>query len=96
MTTTEVEVFRLMPQVGKYYETGRVTRVLVNGGKYLEQRYFTSEPLRYVGRFKSQHSWGAGDGKQVWDLFDNNGHEERVDYTYEGTTCYREVLPTSY
>jgi len=84
----ETEVYRITPEKGKYYETAIYTRKV---GRWPNEKYYTTKPLRYVGEFIKHHQTGYGDGAQHWDIYMNNGKEERVDYEYEGTTCFREV-----
>ena len=87
----EEEVFRLTPELNKYYETALLTR---KEGKYPNEKYYTTNTPRYVGKFIVQMRLGFGDGKQVIDIFENQ-HNENVNvyYTYEGTTAFREVQP---
>jgi len=84
----EIEVFRLTPQVDSHYESVLLTR---SEGVYPNTKYYTINKPKYVGRFVKQLQYGYGDGKQVMDYFDDNGKENIVYYTYEGTTSYREV-----
>jgi hypothetical protein len=87
----EIEVFRLTPELGKYYETALLTR---KEGKYPDNKYYTTGHLRYVGKFIVQMRCGFGDGVQVVDIFENQYNVKvNVHYTYEGTTAYREVKP---
>ena len=87
----EIEVFRLTPEIGKYYETALVTR---KEGRYPNNKYYTTGHLRYVGEFIMQMRCGFGDGVQVVDIFENQYNVKvNVYYTYEGTTAYREVKP---
>ena len=87
----ESEVFRLTPEKDKCYEHAEYTR---KQGTWSEknERYFTSIPPRYVGKHLRHESYGTGDGREDLDIFiDENGKENRVDYTYEGRTSFREV-----
>jgi hypothetical protein len=84
----EIEMFRLTPQVDSHYEHAILTR---KEGNYPDTKYYTVNTPRFVGKFIKQISYGYGDGKQVMDYFDDNGKENIVYYTYEGTTSYREV-----
>ena len=86
---TEIEVFRITPEIDKCYEHVEATRV---EGYWPNTRYFTTNTPRYVGRFIKQVRQGFGDASRVRDYFeDNNGNEQTVDYSYEGKTCFREV-----
>ena len=87
----EIEVFRLTPELNKYYETVLLTR---KEGTYPNVKYHTTNTPRYVGKFIVQIRTGFGDGTQVIDIFENEHHQKvNVYYTYEGTTAFREVEP---
>jgi hypothetical protein len=87
----EIEVFRLTPELNKYYETALLTR---KEGKYPNEKYYTTNTRRYVGKFIVQMRLGFGDGTQVIDIFENQHNEKvKVYYTYEGTTAFKEVQP---
>lgn len=82
-----IEVFRIQPEVGeKCYEYAEATHI------QNVTRYFTTNPLRYVGRFMKQVRWGMGDSGGARDYFvDNYGETQIVEYSYLGNTCFREV-----
>lgn len=85
----EIEVFRLTPELHKYYETALLTR---KEGRYPDEKYYSTNEPKYVGEFMVQIRTGYGDGMQVVDVFKNEkGERVNVYYTYEGTTAYREV-----
>ena len=86
----EVEVFRSSLTVGKHYETADYTRKTGTWGERNE-RFFTTQTPRYVGRFIKTESSGYGDGCHVWSIFDNDGKQVHVAYNYEGTTSFRET-----
>jgi hypothetical protein len=86
----EVEVFRCVPIINNYYETAHYTRV---EGKQPNQKYFTTNKLEYVGIYVREIRYGYGDGGSCHAVFNNNGVEKIVPYTYEGTTCFREIKP---
>ena len=88
----EVEVYRLDPQVGKYYETAEYTRKTGTWGQRNE-RYYTTNTPRYVGLFIRTERSGYGDSGRVWSIFDDNGKRVQVEYSYEGTTSFRETTP---
>ena len=89
MAAAEVEVFRMKElEPGKCYEHAEYTR---KGGVSPYERYYFRGQPNYVGKFVSHHRDGYGDGSHSWDIFDKNGKEMRVDYSYEGRTCFREV-----
>lgn len=87
---TEYEVFRISPEVGKYYSTAEYTRKI--GSYYIKpERYFTTEAPRYVGKCIGTYSSGSGDGKETWTLFEDGGKVNRVDYSYAGRTSFVET-----
>ena len=92
----EVEVYRLTPEEGKYYETAEYTRK-TGLWSLKNEKYYTKNPLKYVGLFIKTVRTGYGDGSQSWSIFDNCGEEVRVHYTYEGTTSFVEISgPSDY
>lgn len=90
MHQQEQEVFRYSEKdfdTTKYYEYAYRTR---QEGTWPNERYFTTQPLTYVGRFLRMESWGMGDGSGCAAYFDCNGQQIRVEFDYEGTICFRE------
>ena len=86
----ESEVFRLGPnelKTDKYYLFTTYTR---KEGKWPNIKYFTKNGLRYVGKFVRCETWGCGDGSGAAAYFENNGEIERIEFDYEGTTCFLE------
>jgi len=81
---TECEVFRMTPIEGKYYKTTTYTRKNNN-------KYYSTNELHYVGKYIRHASCGYHDSAEHYAIFDNNGVEKIVHYTYEGTTCFIEV-----
>ena len=81
---TECEVFRMTPEKGKYYKTTTYTRKNNN-------KYYSTNELRYVGKYIRHASYGFRDSAEHYAIFEKNGIEEIVHYTYEGTTCFIEV-----
>jgi hypothetical protein len=50
-----------------------------------------------VGKYMRSERWGGwGDGSSGAEYFDNNGREERIEYDYEGDTCFVEVVNVRY
>jgi len=84
----EQEVFRLTLIVGEYYDTSIYTR---REGKWPNEKYYTTNELRYVGKFVRHEQIGFGDGAQHKGIFIRYGNIEIVNYTYEGTTCFRQI-----
>jgi hypothetical protein len=83
-----IEVYRLTPEVGKKYETAEYTMCK---GTWPNQTYY-ADKVEYVGEFIRHTSEGYRDNAIHWDTFLLNGSHIRVFYTYQGTTCYREVI----
>ena len=81
---TEVQVFRLGSfDKKKWYETASYTR---REGFYPNDRYYTTFPLRNMGRYLRSERWGYGDnggGREVFTL-------GSVELDYNGTVCFRE------
>ena len=86
------EVYRISPTVNKFYETATYTH---KEGKWPNERYYVPKnKMTYVGKFIEHKQYGYGDGATHIDIFmDNEGKPVYVNYTYEGTTCFREVYP---
>ena len=90
------EIFRITPEYGVngspvYYEHAEYTQK--EGTWYMHnERYFTSEPPRYVGYLIRREEGGFGDNSWRIDFFQNEYNEVvSVPYSYEGRTCFREV-----
>ena len=85
------EVYRISPTVNKYYETATYTS---KEGKWPNERYYAPKnETTYVGKFIEHKQYGYGDGATHIDVFSNEDKLVYVHYTYEGTTCFREVYP---
>ena len=85
----EIEVFRIIPEEGLCYQHIEATRSQYMGGGI--RRYFSTNQPVYVGRFVRSERWGHGDGGGAADIFNDNGTENRVNYSYEGNTCFIQV-----
>jgi len=85
----EIEVFRISPVEGKCYEHIEATRSQYIGGE--NRRYFSRNAPRYVGKFIKTLRYGYGDGGSVIAVFQDGPTENKVDYSYEGNTCFIEV-----
>lgn len=83
-----IEVFRISPEVGKKYETATYIH---STGTWPNQHYYAKE-VTYVGEFIRHESQGYRDNAIHCDFFLLDGKEKCVMYTYEGTTCFREVI----
>ena len=58
----------------------------------VDDRYFTTIPLRHLGKYAYSQKWFFWDGKEGGaEYFDHNGHIERIEYDYDDTTCFVEV-----
>ena len=86
---SETQVYRLSPEAGKYYKTAEYTRAV---GTYPNETYFTTNTLKYVGKFVRGITEGSGDGRTHYDIFDKNGKAEIVHYSYWGTTSFVETV----
>ena len=84
----EQEVYRISPQINKAYETTTYTR---KTGIHPNQKFYTTNPVVYVGIMIKEVIYNHRDASCGYVLFSKNGIEEKVEYTYEGTTCFREV-----
>lgn len=89
MTEVEVEVFRLIKfDTSKCYEFALKTKTV---GRYPNEKYYTTNPLKYLGTYTHSEDWGCGDGHGGAENFNDNGVKHRIVYDYEGKTCFREV-----
>jgi hypothetical protein len=91
MNNQEIEVFRLTPKPMEdktyfYAEATRKTGTYQSGMKY-----YTTNKLKYVGKFIRDYRTNTGDGGYFWAIFKDGDVENRVDYSYEGNTCFIEV-----
>jgi len=86
----EIEIFRISLKPGHYYETAEFTR---SEGRYPNEKYYTKNTPKYVGKFIKHQQYGYGDGATHIDIFDDNGKEIQVYYSYDCTTSFREIQP---
>ena len=86
----EIEVFRIPLQKDLCYEHIEATRseYIRARGNY---RYFSTNAPRYVGKYVRTEQVGFGDGATITAIFDDGGKENRVEYSYEGFTCFNQV-----
>lgn len=86
---TEIEVLRISEFAkDKHYAFAMKTR---QSGVYPYERYYTTNPLQYLGKHVRTERWGFGDGSGGADIFvDAAGKETRIKYDYEGNTCFAE------
>jgi hypothetical protein len=87
----EIEVFRMIRFAkNKYYAYALCTR---SEGYLMEERYFTTMALKFVGRHVHSERWGQGDGGGGAENFEeDDGTRNRVIYDYDGKTCFIEVM----
>jgi hypothetical protein len=85
--TEKMEVFRITPEVGKCYYTVEATesQYLGNGNF----KYFTTNSYIFCGKYLRTERYGFGDGQEVVSIFEKDGKEFRVEYSYEGFTCFK-------
>ena len=85
MTETEIEVFRITPEVGEkcydYVENARIV------GDYPNRRYFTNVQPLYLGKLNRIEEEGYGDnGYNIYHFQDDKIIED-----FYGTVCFRHV-----
>lgn len=85
----EVEVFRIIKfDKNKNYSFALSTKKV---GFYPEKvRYYTTNKLQFLGKYIKTERWGWHDGGGSAEYFDNNGKITRIEYDYDGTTCFVE------
>jgi len=90
MSEKGVEVFRVISfDPTKTYQFAFYT---FRQGVWPNEKYFTTEPLKFLGNYIRSERWGGtGDGSSGAEIFNDNGVINRVVYDYEGRTCFREV-----
>ncbi len=82
----EVEVFRLCSFDKEVnYSFALKTRTI---GKYPNERYYTTNNLKFVGKHVSSARWGYGDNGGGAETFNDNGRITEIVYDYEGNTCF--------
>jgi hypothetical protein len=84
--TMETEVFRLITfDTTKCYSFALKTRT---EGKWPHEKHFTTNPLQYLGYYKSSARWGYGDQSGGSETFEHDGKLTTIIYDYEGRTCF--------
>jgi hypothetical protein len=82
----EVEVFRLNTFDKEVnYSFALKTRT---EGTYPNEKYYTKNKLKLVGKHINSARWGYGDNGGGSETFDNNGTRIEIIYDYEGNTCF--------
>ena len=87
---TEVEVLRISVFAkDKCYAFAMKTR---RSGEYPNERYYTTNMPQFLGKHVRAERWGFCDGSGGADTFvDDAGKKTRIEYDYEGNTCFTEV-----
>ena len=81
----ETEVFKYSTfKPNKCYAFALSTRT---AGSWPNERFFTTHPLKYLGKYLRTETWGSNDGGGRAEIFEGG----RIEYNYEGTTCFVEV-----
>lgn len=89
----EQEVYRITPKIGKYYFTSFYTS---KSGSYLNnnEKYYTTNPLLYVGKHIESCQTSFGDGAESLEVFEkDDGTRENIHYDYEGRRVFKEMTP---
>lgn len=73
---------------GKCYTFALKTKTM---GQRPNETHWTTNPLKYLGVHDHSEEWGQGDGQGGAETFNNNGIETRIEYDYNGNTCFTEV-----
>ena len=82
----EVEVFRICTfEPDKIYHFALYTR---KEGKFPNEKYYTKNPLTLVGTFIRTERWGYHDNGGAASYFEYNGDITRIEYDYDGKTCF--------
>jgi hypothetical protein len=82
---SETQVFKLSTfHTNKCYAFALSTR---KEGDYPTERFFTTQPLKHLGKYLITETWGTNDGGGRAEIFEKG----RIEYNYEGTTCFVEV-----
>jgi hypothetical protein len=75
--------------VGKEYYFAFYTE---KEGKYPYEKYYTTNELKYLGKYVSYEEYGYRDNSGViYTFIDNNGEENKINLDYEGKSCFLEV-----
>ena len=86
------EVFRIIQfDKNKFYEYAMKTKT---EGRWPNEKHYTTNKLIFLGKYKESITWGNfGDGRGGCEIFiDDDGKEKRINYDYEGNTCFREII----
>jgi len=78
-------VYRIEPQVGKFYHYSEATM-------QIGHLYF-ADSTQYVGQYVGYTQVGFGDGEQITYCFNKNGENIMILLSYEGKSCFVECQP---
>jgi len=87
----EVEVFRIYSKDfgDKEYYFALYTR---KDSTNTNVKYYTTNTLKYVGKYKKKITHGFGDGSKTTLYFETfDGEEIIVELDYNGKSCFRQV-----
>jgi len=85
----ETQVYRMVGadfDTNKCYEFALKTRT---EGRDPNETYFSSNQLKYLGKYVSSERWGYRNSSGGAENFDNNGVATRI--VLDGNSCFREV-----
>lgn len=87
----EIQVFHgIRPTVGVHYGTAFYTkRIGLKKPPY--SLYYTTNPIRYLGKYVRSTTTGNCDGTILKEYYNNNGVEIELVYDYAGYTCLLEM-----
>lgn len=96
----EYQVYRMLHpdfQYGKnhfnYEDSYICARYTRESGSWPNEKYYTTERPRYVGRYVRREEFGYGDQSGGTDYFDINGKSIPIEMNYEGRVCFKPVHP---
>lgn len=82
----EIEVYNKNLYPCRFYVTTTYTR------KTTDDRYYSSNPLQYVGKYiNTIHTLTPDNNIKSTAIFDIDGIEFHVEYRDDGTTCFCEI-----
>ena len=82
MYMTEIEVFSLTSfDKDKCYGFALRTR---KSGDWRNEKSYTTNPIKYLGKHIKSERWGFGDGSGGAETFE----KDRIEYDYDGKTCF--------
>jgi len=86
------------PQEGRYYYVALYTEIIGKGND--DARYFTTNPLKYLGLYTGSRVEGWGKNMKEWSHFMNIGnrehiilHDERTAFYHIPVVCPTKIIP---